>query len=66
VDEVKVDAVIKRLEATGWLLASFRGSHHRFKHPTRTGRVTVQGKPSNKLAPGTLRSIKKQSGVELQ
>ena len=30
------------------------------------GRVTVAGKPSDDLAPGTLRSIEKQSGVPLR
>jgi predicted RNA binding protein YcfA (HicA-like mRNA interferase family) len=65
-DEVKVGAVIKRLEAVGWFLAATRGSHRQFKHPIRSGRVTVAGKPSDELAPGTLRSIEKQSGVLLR
>ncbi|MCP9791120.1 type II toxin-antitoxin system HicA family toxin [Vulcanococcus limneticus Candia 3F8] len=63
---MKVGAVIKRLEAAGWFLAATRGSHRQFKHPIQTGRVTVAGKPSDELAPGTLRSIEKQSGVELR
>ena len=56
---MKVGVVIKRLEAT-------RGSHLQFKHLIRPGRVTVAGKPSDELAPGTLRSIEKQSGVPLR
>jgi len=65
-DEVKVGVVIKRLEAAGWFLVATRGSHRQFKHPIRTGRVTVAGKFSDELAPGTLRSIEKQSGVNLR
>ena len=65
-DEVKVGVVIKRLEAAGWFLVAIRGSHRQFKHLIRPGRVTVAGKPSDELAPGTLRSIEKQSGVPLR
>jgi predicted RNA binding protein YcfA (HicA-like mRNA interferase family) len=65
-DAVKVGGVIKRLEAAGWFLVATRGSHRQFKHPIRPGRVTVAGKPSDELAPGTLRSIEQQSGVDLR
>ncbi len=34
-----------------------------FKHATKPGRVTVSGKPSDDLAPGTLISIYKQAGL---
>ena len=61
-DAVKVGVVIKRLEAAGWFLVATRGSHRQFKHLIRPGRVTVAGKPSDELEPGTLRSIEKQSG----
>jgi predicted RNA binding protein YcfA (HicA-like mRNA interferase family)/predicted RNase H-like HicB family nuclease len=59
-DEVKVGLGIKRLETAGWLLVATRASHRQFKHPIRPGRVSVAGKPSDELAPGTLRSISKQ------
>jgi hypothetical protein len=32
--------------------------------PARPGRVTVAGKPSDDLAPGTLNSIRKQAGLK--
>jgi predicted RNA binding protein YcfA (HicA-like mRNA interferase family) len=38
----------------------------KYKHPVRPGRVTVAGKPSDDLAPGTLNSIFKQSGLKDQ
>ena len=40
------------------------GSHRQFKHATKPGRVTVPGKPSDDLAPGTLNSILKQAGLK--
>jgi len=30
-----------------------QGSHSQFKHPLRPGRVTVAGRPSDDLTPGT-------------
>ncbi len=52
---VKVREVIKQLELDGWALVATRGSHRQFKHPQKSGRVTVAGK----------QSIAKQSGVFL-
>jgi predicted RNA binding protein YcfA (HicA-like mRNA interferase family) len=63
--EVKIREVIMALEQAGWVLVATRGSHRQFKHPNRPGRVTVAGKPSDDLAPGTLKSIARQSGVPL-
>ncbi|MEO8332116.1 MAG: type II toxin-antitoxin system HicA family toxin [Gallionella sp.] len=47
-----------------WQLVASRGSHRQFKHPEKPGRVTVAGKPSDDLAPGTLNSIFKQAGLK--
>jgi len=52
------------LKNDGWYLISTAGSHRQFKHPTKTGRVTVAGKESHDLAPGTLSSIFKQAGLK--
>src|SRR5215211_5804616 len=46
-----------------WFLVASRGSHRQYKHPTKPGRVTVAGKPSDDLAPGTRNSILKQAGL---
>lgn len=62
---VKIRDVIKALEQAGWVLVATRGSHRQFKHPLRPGRVTVAGRPSDDLAPGTLKSIARQSGMSL-
>ena len=52
------------LDKDGWFLVATRGSHRQFKHSSKVGRVTVPGKPSDDLAPGTLNSILKQSGLK--
>lgn len=58
---MKVRDVIKRLENDGWYLARTRGSHRQFKHPEKSGTVTVSGKPSIEVPPGTLKSIWRQA-----
>jgi predicted RNA binding protein YcfA (HicA-like mRNA interferase family) len=60
---MKVHEVMARLEADGWYLARTRGSHRQLKHPVKPGTVTIAGKPSLDVPPGTLRSILKQAGV---
>jgi predicted RNA binding protein YcfA (HicA-like mRNA interferase family) len=61
---MKVREVLATLETDGWYLIATRGSHRQFKHPTKPGRVTVAGKPSDDLAPGTLNSIFKQAQIK--
>ncbi|GAB4192109.1 MAG: type II toxin-antitoxin system HicA family toxin [Coleofasciculaceae cyanobacterium] len=63
---MKVREVIKLIEEDGWYLARTRGSHRQFKHPTKSGLVTIAGKPSDDLAPGTLNSILKQAQLKQQ
>ncbi|MES2764429.1 MAG: type II toxin-antitoxin system HicA family toxin [Bacteroidota bacterium] len=52
------------IEADGWLLERTRGSHRHYTHPTKKGIVTIPGKPSADLAPGTQNSILKQAGLK--
>lgn len=59
---MKVNDVLRLLHDDGWYLVATRGSHRQFKHPSKPGCVTVPGKPSDDLAPGTLGSILKQAG----
>jgi predicted RNA binding protein YcfA (HicA-like mRNA interferase family) len=61
---MKVSELLRRLREDGWFLAATRGSHRQFKHPAKPGRVTVAGRPSDELAPGTLNSILKQAGLK--
>ena len=61
---MKVAEVLRMLQDDGWRLHATRGSHRQFKHPTKPGRVTVPGKPSDDVAVGTLGSILKQAGLK--
>ena len=61
---MKISDILRMLSEDGWYLASTKGSHRQFKHPSKPDRVTVAGKPSDDLAPGTLNSILKQSGLK--
>jgi len=60
---MKIRQVIRMLEEDGWYLVTVRGSHRQYKHPRKSGRVTVAGHPDDDLAPGTLNSVLKQSGL---
>jgi predicted RNA binding protein YcfA (HicA-like mRNA interferase family) len=60
---LKVGEMIKMLEADGWYLVVTTGGHRQYKHPVKPGRVTVAGKPSADLPPGTERSILRQAGL---
>jgi predicted RNA binding protein YcfA (HicA-like mRNA interferase family) len=61
---VKVRAVIKLIEVDGWRLVRQTGSHRQFRHPIKPGTVTVAGKPSTDVPPGTLVSILRQAGLK--
>ncbi len=60
---VKVREVIRIIEADGWQLATTRGSHRQYKHPTKPGKVTIAGKSSRDLPPGLQSSILRQAGL---
>jgi predicted RNA binding protein YcfA (HicA-like mRNA interferase family) len=53
------------LKADGWVEVAQKGSHIQFKHPTKSGRVTLPH-PKKDLPLGTLRSLEKQAGLKLR
>ena len=57
--------LIKRLKADGWHKVAQEGDHVQFKHPTKTGRVTVPH-PVKDILDATLASIRRQSGLTLR
>jgi predicted RNA binding protein YcfA (HicA-like mRNA interferase family) len=59
-----VREVIRLIEADGWRQIAMRGSHRQYKHLEKPGRVTVAGKPSQEVSPGTLNSILKQARLK--
>jgi predicted RNA binding protein YcfA (HicA-like mRNA interferase family) len=54
--------IIKLLRADGWYLVHVVGSHHQFKHPSKSGKVTVPH-PRKDLPMPTVKSILKQAGL---
>ena len=61
---MKVGEVIRLLEEDGWRLVRTKGSHRQFKNPSKSGTVTVAGKPSLDVPTGTLNAILKQAGLK--
>jgi len=62
---MKSKEIIKKIEKDGWFEVAQKGSHKQYKHPTKQGRVTVPH-PKSDIPVGTLKSIEKQSGVNLR
>lgn len=60
---VKVIEILRKLNEDGWQLVHQRGSHRQYKHPTKSGKVTVNGKSSDDITGTLLKSIEKQSGL---
>jgi predicted RNA binding protein YcfA (HicA-like mRNA interferase family) len=61
---MKVRDIIKIIEEDGWYLVTTRGSHRQYKHPEKSGRVTIAGNPGHEIAAGTLNSIFKQAKLK--
>lgn len=63
---MKIREVVRLLTDNGWVQVAQKGSHRQFKHSLKPGKVTVPGKMSDDLPPGTLKSILRQAGLESQ
>lgn len=59
-----VREAIRQVQSDGWYLVRQKGSHRHFAHPTKAGIVTIAGKDSQDIAPGTYNSILKQAGLK--
>ena len=57
--------VIRILEKDGWYEVANVGSHKQFKHPSKSGRVTVKH-PDKDIPRKTLDSIERQSGIRFR
>lgn len=62
--QVKLRDVAKMVEKDGWFIVRTKGSHRQYKHKTKKGLVTLAGKQSDELAPGTLNSVLKKAGLK--
>ncbi|QFY42785.1 addiction module toxin, HicA family [Candidatus Methylospira mobilis] len=61
---MKVKDLIALIESDGWWQIRQKGSHRQFHHPSKAGTVTVAGKLSIDVPPGTLLSVLKQAGLK--
>lgn len=60
----KVRDLISQIQADGWFLVRQKGSHRQYHHPRKSGTVTVAGKESVDVPPGTLNAVLKQAGLK--
>ena len=61
---MKIKDLIATIELDGWQQVRQKGSHRQFQHPIKSGTVTVAGKPSVEVPPGTLINVLKQAGLK--
>ena len=61
---MKRGALMKLIKEEGWQLVRIRGRHHHYKHPSRSGLVTVPH-PKKDIPIGTVKSILKQAGIKI-
>ncbi len=61
---MKVRKLIKIIGADGWFLARTTGGHRQYKHPVKSGLVTISGNLNDEVAKGTLNSVLKQAGLK--
>ena len=61
---MKARDVARLLLDRGWYEIRTVGSHRHFGHATRSGTVTLAGRPGADIPTGTLRSIFRQAGID--
>ena len=62
---MKAREVIRALEADGWYQVGQKGLHRQFRHPTKSGRVTVAIHSGRDLTLRDVKSIERQSGLKV-
>jgi len=55
--------LIKILKLHGWRLVGVDGNHQQYKHPAKSGRITMTH-PQKDIPNGTLKNISRQSGLQ--
>ena len=61
---MKTNELLRLLERDGWRRIRQSGSHAIYRHPTKTGQLTVPVHGSKEIATGTLNSILKQAELK--
>ena len=57
--------LIRIITNDGWYCVKIKGSHHKYKHPSKSGIVVVPH-PKSIIPPGTAAQILKAAGCENQ
>jgi predicted RNA binding protein YcfA (HicA-like mRNA interferase family) len=52
----------KLIQKDGWQYSYSTGGHDHYIHPSKSGKVTISGHPSDEVPPGTFKSVLKQAG----
>jgi len=55
--------LIRELQQHGWFVSRVRGSHHVFRHPERSGHVSVPH-PRKDLGVGLVKQIRRAAGLK--
>lgn len=63
-ETMKVRDLTRRIEGDGWRFDRQRGSHRIYRHPVKTGTVTISGRPGQEVPIGTLGNILRQAGLK--
>jgi len=61
--QMNSEELLKLLERDGWIMRNSKGSHHVFKHPVKTGHITVPH-PKKDLGVGLVQKLLKQAGIK--
>ena len=63
---MKYRDLVRIIKEDGWRHVRTTGSHLHFRHPDKAGTLTIPagGKEGREVAPGTLRAILRQAGIE--
>lgn len=60
---MKFREIEKMLLKDGWYQVKQKGSHHQYKHPEKSGKVTIP-EHGGDIHPDTIKSILKQAGLQ--
>ncbi|HEX4598469.1 MAG TPA: type II toxin-antitoxin system HicA family toxin [Burkholderiaceae bacterium] len=61
---MKVRELIALIESDGWRPVRTQASHRQYRHPAKLGIVTVAGRPSVDVPPGTFNNVLRQAGLK--
>jgi predicted RNA binding protein YcfA (HicA-like mRNA interferase family) len=62
---MKIRDILRLLTDDGWYLDRVRGSHQKYKHPSKPGVVTIAGQPGDDVPRPIVNSILEQAGLKI-